>query len=1072
MDKFTGFIKKSALAPTVLVAGGAGFIGSHLVEALLLRDVKVVVLDNFSTGKKAYLNSVLENPKFVLIEADINDGIPQSIESVDYIFHLAGLESYIYREDVMTLDSLLTSAVGTKNLLDLAKRSMSKFLLASSFDVYEGMVSSIDLGHYFGHTDNEEKKYSHSEAKRFAEALVWEYYKKNKINSRIVRLPEVYGPRMDFSSGSELGRLLKLLLDHNDLTIFGDGLEKNYYLFIADAISGLVKALFAEESDGKIYSLYQSDPITTLELTYLVKGLSDSQTHVTFKNQTQKIKSKELNLPGPESFKDLKWSPKIELKEGIIKTLKWNGYEFNPNPFKPAKFITRKEQQEQQKNEAVTTISSQLEIKQNLPVTSFNLKLHIPKIFIPHIQIPKLSFKPGVEKPKRAISKQKSEIKQKASENVASFPKLAVTGAILSILSAVLFFAVLPIAQTYYYTNNGYSYLLAAQQNMESLSINEAQDKGSMALTNFGKAKAKLLEVGWVFVITKQEERLQNYAKLLKIAELASSAVTNSAMGVKPLLAFWEGVKPNSSQEVNKDQIAQAGLNFRSALEDVSRAEGEFNNINSKYIPTKLQSKLSEVAIKIPYAVEALQTAQTLTDSAADVIGVGSKKKYLVLFQNPNELRATGGFVGSYAIVNLENGKIKEISIDDIYNVDGLLDLNNYKEPSVPAVKKYLKQDYLRIRDANWNPSFPNSADQILKLFNEANGSRFDGVIAIDTFLVKDLLFATGPLFLTSYNEEIKADNVYERAQYYSEARYLDGSQQKKEFLTVLGSKLMETLFSMGNEKLSPLVKATFLNLERKHILAYIPNSQISALISDKNWGGSISPTKTDFLYIVDSNLGSNKADYFITREAEYEVKNTYRDGALEVNLTLTYKHMGKDATWPGGPYTNYVRVFVPKESFLHKATCVVGKAINSTPDSSSSSNPTSDQASNTTKDLPSCRTVSQAESDVTKEVVISEMPDKRVFEIPFILQPQENIKLTFNYTLPANLALNKGESVYSLVWQKQPGTQGMPIKITFNQPFSRTITSTTPQFTKKEEGVVFYNQTLEKDLSASIVLK
>ncbi len=1053
MDKFTGVIKKSALAPTVLVAGGAGFIGSHLVEALLLKDVKVVALDNFSTGKKSYLNSVLENPKFVLIEADINDGIPQSIESVDYIFHLAGLESYIYREDVVTLDSLLTSAVGTKNLLDLAKRSMSKFLLASSFDVYEGMVSSIDLGHYFGHTDNEEKKYSHSEAKRFAEALVWEYYKKNKINSRIVRLPEVYGPRMDFSSGSELGRLLKLLLDHNDLTIFGDGLEKNYYLFIADAIAGLVKALFGEESDGKIYSLYQSDPITTLELTYLVKGLSDSQTHVTFKNQTQKIKSKELNLPGPESFKDLKWSPKIELKEGIIKTLKWNGYEFNQNPFKPAKFLAREEQQDKQKKEAVTTINTQTEVKEDLSEKSFIRSfLQLPKISIPRFQIPKLSFKPRISKPQRVVSKQSSDkqaagTKQKTPRAASSFPKLIVTGAILSIFSAILFFAILPVVQTYYYTNKGYSYLLSAQQSMTNLNITEAQVKGSMALTNFGKAKAKLSEVGWIFVISKQEERLRSYAKLLKIAEYASSAVTNSAIGVKPLLAFWEGVKPNSPQEVNKDQIVQAGLNFRSAKEDVSRAQAEFNSINSKYIPTKLWSKLSEIADKIPYALETLQTAQTLTDGATDVIGIGSKKKYLTLFQNPNELRATGGFIGSYAVVNLENGKIKEISIDDVYNIDGLLDLNNYKEPSIPAVKKYLKQDYLRIRDANWNPSFPDSANQVLKLFNEANGSKFDGVIAIDMFLVKDLLSATGPLFLTSYNEEITADNVYERAQYYSEARYLEGSQQKKEFLTVLGSKLMETLFSMGNEKLSPLVKAVFLNLERKHILLYIPNSQISALISDKNWDGKVNPTKTDFLYIVDSNVGANKADYFINREAEYEIKNTYRDGALEVNLTLTYKHTGKDLTWPGGPYTDYVRVLVPKESFLHKATATTSSLAQNPPSSS-------------------------PETEITKDAVVSETADKRVFEIPFILQPQETIKLNFNYTLPSNLALNKGESVYSLIWQKQPGTQGMPIKVTFNQPFGRKVTSTNPTFTQKIEGVLVYTKTLEKDIFTSVVLK
>ena len=243
-EKQQTIIKKSALAPTVIVSGGGGFIGSHLVEALLIKDARVVVLDNFSTGKRSYLSGVMENPKFTLIECDINDGIPKGVESADYVIHLAASESYIYGDENITLDSLLTNAIGTKNLLDLSKKSSSKFLLASTIDIYQGLISSLDIAHYFGQTETEEKRFSYSEAKRFAEALVWEYYKKFNLNSRIVRLPEVYGPRMDFSSGSELGRLVNLLLNRENLVVYGDGLEKNYYLYITDTVSGIIKALF------------------------------------------------------------------------------------------------------------------------------------------------------------------------------------------------------------------------------------------------------------------------------------------------------------------------------------------------------------------------------------------------------------------------------------------------------------------------------------------------------------------------------------------------------------------------------------------------------------------------------------------------------------------------------------------------------------------------------------------------------------------------------------------------------------------------------------------------------------
>ena len=135
-------IKKTPLAPTVLIAGGAGFIGSSLAETLLLKDARVIVLDNFKTGKKEYVDHLLKDPKFALFDVDISMGLPAQIGSVDYIFHLAGLESYIYSKEEVNLDALLTNALGTKNLLDLANSSPAKFLLASTVNVFSGFLSA------------------------------------------------------------------------------------------------------------------------------------------------------------------------------------------------------------------------------------------------------------------------------------------------------------------------------------------------------------------------------------------------------------------------------------------------------------------------------------------------------------------------------------------------------------------------------------------------------------------------------------------------------------------------------------------------------------------------------------------------------------------------------------------------------------------------------------------------------------------------------------------------------------------------------------------------------------------
>ena len=344
-------IKKSALTPTVLISGGAGFIGSHIVEALLANKARVIVLDNFNTGKKIYVNQFLNNPDFALYDVDINQGIPEEIESVDYVMHLAGLEEYSFSKELINLDSLLTNSLGTKNLLDLVNKSNGKFLLVSTMDVYQGRMSQQDMEKYFGHSGMEDNKFSLTEAKRFAEAVAWEYFKKNDTDVRIVRLPEVYGPRMSLDSSGNLGSFLKDLIEGHNVTIYGEGFEREYYLYVADAVSGLFKALFNQDTKGGIYSLVPGEQLSVLELAYVVKSLADGGVDVQFKPRLTDAMP-QAALPNTASLKELNWFSKVTLKEGIIKTLQWFGYTPNENTFKPGKYIQQKQESKQKASAA------------------------------------------------------------------------------------------------------------------------------------------------------------------------------------------------------------------------------------------------------------------------------------------------------------------------------------------------------------------------------------------------------------------------------------------------------------------------------------------------------------------------------------------------------------------------------------------------------------------------------------------------------------------------------------------------------------------------------------------------
>ena len=201
--KTTHQSKSSSHLPTALVAGAAGFIGSHLCDTLIHQNCKVYAIDNWSTGKKNNLKHLLKNDNFVFLEHDLNKPFKSPVPNVDYIFHLAGVEAYVNGLDI-SLDTLLVNSLGTRELLDIAKKQNAKFLMASTTDIFQGFLSSSDLAHYFGTDHKQQETYSHHEAKRFSEALTFEYVSEHHLDARIVRLGNVYGPRMDLRAGNDI----------------------------------------------------------------------------------------------------------------------------------------------------------------------------------------------------------------------------------------------------------------------------------------------------------------------------------------------------------------------------------------------------------------------------------------------------------------------------------------------------------------------------------------------------------------------------------------------------------------------------------------------------------------------------------------------------------------------------------------------------------------------------------------------------------------------------------------------------------------------------------------------------
>jgi nucleoside-diphosphate-sugar epimerase len=1017
--KSKNVIKKSAMVPTALVAGGAGFVGSHLCEALLAKGARVIVLDNFTTGKQSYVNHLLTNPNFALYDTDINNGVPEEIQSVDYIFHLAGLEEYSYSKEVLNLSSLLTNAFGTKHLLDLAKASDAKFLLLSTTDVYEGRISQLELTEYFGRNKIGENRYMLAEAKRYAEALVWEYYKKHESDVRIVRVPEIYGPRMNLVASGNLGRLLSELISGRDLTVYGEGVEKEFYLYIDDVVSGVLKAMYTDKTKGSIFSLVPNEPVSVLEMAYMVKGVADSGVRVKFHDGQSDgyFKPGVLKMPDTFNLEDIRWEPKVSLKEGITQTLESFNYSTNTYSFKPAKLIEQKIAAQVPDSNLFSLMDAK-KIVSTPPVQPLTMAskkganfVTKPKVIMlpkfPRLSLPKINF-PALPLPKMPkLPAMSSKVSSK------------VQIALALLVPAIAIFVIVPSIGVYVNAKSGIENLKQASESGKQLNTEDVKVKSKAAYESFYRAKKSLTGLRPLFMLVKKESNYRSYDKLLGSLTFLSKTVYSGAKAAKPMENLWEVVRPDTSVEMNAAEFEEARNQMNIAKTNLLLAQADFKYVYPQDIPSKYRHYYQEYKDILGVAEKSIEMSLPLYSSLPNILGADKPKKYLILFQNSNEIRATGGFIGSYGLLTLDKGKIKDLVIDDVYNPDGQIDQRNIVAPIPAPIVEFLKETKLHIRNANWDPDYTVSANTIEDLYFKVTGERMDGVVAVDLYFIQSLLKATGPIFLTAYNEEVSYQNVYERAELHSEFNYQNGSDQKRSFLTVLGSKLLERLFSLGREQIPSLADAFMTSLNERHMQIYFTNDPINQLLKANKWDGSLVTTQGDYLFVVDSNLGGTKANYYVKKKMDYQVGALTRDGLLRATLKLEYNHTGKDLAWPGGPYTDYLRVITQSGAKLTGATIKFDD---------------------------------KTEVDILKNVVTNSQGKYVSFESSFILQPQSKAVVTLSYDLNPELSLTKGRNNYELYWQKQAGTQNDEYTFGMVKPFGFVVSESSPEFTQSPD--------------------
>ena len=306
------------MSKTALITGGAGFLGSHLCERFLKEGYKVICMDNLITGSISNISHLEKNKNFKFIKQDVSKYIDID-GKIDIILHFASPASPI---DYLNypIQTLKVGSLGTHNALGLAKAKKSAFLLASTSEVYGDPKVHPQPETYYGHVNCVGPRGVYDEAKRFAEAITMAYHKIHKIDTKIVRIFNTYGPKMRKQDGRAIPNFISQALNNEPITVYGKGEQTRSFCFVTDLIEGIY--LLSRSDIHEPVNIGNPDEWTILELAEKIIKLTGSKSRIVYK----KLPKDDPKVRRPDTTraeKLLKWKPKVKLEAGLRETIKW-----------------------------------------------------------------------------------------------------------------------------------------------------------------------------------------------------------------------------------------------------------------------------------------------------------------------------------------------------------------------------------------------------------------------------------------------------------------------------------------------------------------------------------------------------------------------------------------------------------------------------------------------------------------------------------------------------------------------------------------------------------------------------
>ena len=459
----------------------------------------------------------------------------------------------------------------------------------------------------------------------------------------------------------------------------------------------------------------------------------------------------------------------------------------------------------------------------------------------------------------------------------------------------------------------------------------------------------------------------------------------------------------------------------RSALENaeqlLSSAMENIDKVSIADLPEDKRDRFLQLKTKLPEALSGMQLFLAHGDILADILGGNGPRKFLFLFQNNQEMRATGGFIGSYAFLDVNDGRVRKFFVDGIFNPDGQL-----RTDIVPPEPIQKISAGWSLHDSNWFPDFPVSAEKAISFYEKTGGPTVDGVIAFTPEILKKFLEITGPIRMDAYGVTVDENNFLETIQYQVEVAYDKEINKPKQILSDLAPILLDRIFG---DKAVPgafgkALAAVEAGLSEKHMLFYSRNRDMERLIQNVGWSGEVLSADRDYVSVIHSNINGYKTDGVI-RETITHRANIQDDGSVIDTVSVKRTHMGGHTgrEWWDRVNADYMRVYVPFGSTLLSAEGYTRETVDA---------PLDYDALHFSRDQDVERDRAGTRIDPVSGTRISDDAGKTVFGNWVYVSPGESVDVSYTYRLPFRVDPQRSDNAldaYSAVYQKQSGSDG-----------------------------------------------